>query len=133
MEYIAISTIVGTSSHISMKRKFNQWWSTISLISTKWTTTSLTSNYWTRHKKDHEIYDIGNPGPGLGKAQIYGCVKLINGIINLPLIIGFLITIQIKTNNEKPAQIKKNTKRKDKIYMYVLLNKLISEYRMYII
>jgi hypothetical protein len=43
----------------------------------------------------------------LGKAQIYGWVKLINGIINLHLIIGFPITIQIKTNNEKPAQIKK--------------------------
>ena len=77
----------------------------------------------------------GNPGRGLRQAQIQGGIKLVNGIINLPSMIGFPITIQIKTNNEKPAQIKKNTltKRKDKIYMYVLLNKLISEYHMYII
>jgi len=24
-------------------------------------------------------YDVGNPGPGLGQAQIYGGVKLLHG------------------------------------------------------
>jgi hypothetical protein len=43
----------------------------------------------------------------LGKAQIYGWVKLVNGIINLPLIIGFLITIQIKQTMKNLHRFKK--------------------------
>jgi len=32
-------------------------------------------------------YNIGNPGPGLGQAQICGRIKLFNGIKTLPLLI----------------------------------------------
>jgi len=32
-------------------------------------------------------YDIGNPEPGLGQAQICGRIKLVKGIPTLPLLI----------------------------------------------
>jgi hypothetical protein len=52
-----------------MKGKFKHWWSSIPPISTKQTITShLNWTHWTQ-KKDHNTYDIGNPGPGLGQAQ----------------------------------------------------------------
>ena len=38
--------------------------------------------------KNTMTYDIRNPGPGLGQAQTYGRVKLLNGISTL-LLIGY--------------------------------------------
>ena len=35
--------------------------------------------------KNTMTYDIRNPGPGLGQAQTYGRVKLLNGISTLLL------------------------------------------------
>jgi hypothetical protein len=35
--------------------------------------------------KNTMTYDIRNPGPGLGEAQTYGRVKLLNGISTLLL------------------------------------------------
>jgi len=40
-------------------------------------------------KKKTMTYDIGNPSPGLGQAQNFGWIKLVNETPNtLPLIIG---------------------------------------------
>jgi hypothetical protein len=61
-----------------MKRKYYQWWSRNSPISTKRTITSHPNRtHWTQKK--NSTYDLGNQGPGLGQIQQCGRVKLING------------------------------------------------------
>jgi hypothetical protein len=52
-------------------------------ISTKWTTIFHLKALNT--KKKTMTYGIGNPGLGLGQAQKYGRIKLVNGISTLPL------------------------------------------------
>jgi hypothetical protein len=47
-------------------RKFKQWGQQCHQYQQR-KQTSDTSNYWT-HKKKTTIYDIGNPGSGLGQA-----------------------------------------------------------------
>ena len=69
-----------------MKRKFKQWWSTISPISTKQTTTSHLKPLNT---KKIMTYGIGNPGPVLGQAGTCGSVKPV------------IWSCWIKMNNEK--------------------------------
>jgi len=60
-----------------VKIKLNQWWSTISPISTKRT---ITSHLSLLNTNKITIYDVGNPGPGLEQAQT-GCgVKPVYGI-----------------------------------------------------
>jgi hypothetical protein len=55
VEFISVTSHVSLHWHLYcvMKRKFNQWWSTISSILTKRTITS-SSNYWIQ--KDHDIW-----------------------------------------------------------------------------
>ena len=63
------STIL-LDNYIIMKIKYKQWWSTTLLISIKQTITShLTSPQFINIEKT-TIYDIGNPGPGLGHTKI---------------------------------------------------------------
>jgi len=45
-----------------LKRKFKQWWSTISPVSTKRTITSIFITHWTQKTTQ---YDVGNILPGL--------------------------------------------------------------------
>lgn len=47
-----------------MKRKFKQWWASISPITTKRTTTSRLN--WTHWIQERSLYAIGNPGLFLG-------------------------------------------------------------------
>ena len=63
-----------------IKKKFNQLWWTIPLISTKQT---ITSSHWTL--KQTTTYDVGNPCPGLEQAQGCGWVKPVNEILTSPL------------------------------------------------
>jgi len=68
-----------------MKRKFKQGWSTIPpTISTKRTITSHTKQL---HIKMTMTNDFGNLGPGLGQAQQWGGIKLLNVILAFSLLI----------------------------------------------
>ena len=50
------------------------------------------SSELTELKKKTTTNEFGNPGPGLGQAQICGGVKPVNGITTFPLMItGFFI------------------------------------------
>jgi hypothetical protein len=49
-----------------MKRKFKQWWSTIPPISTKQAFTSDLNTLNMKKRLVTMIYDVRNPGPGLG-------------------------------------------------------------------
>ena len=69
-----------------MKRNIKHWWSTIPPISTKQTITVMVkkgNNHPSRiQNKDHDIYQVGNPCPGLGEAQKCGVVM--GSQFNLP-------------------------------------------------
>ena len=66
-----------------IKKKINQIWWTIPLISTKQTITSHLKSLNTI--KQTTTYDVGNPCPGLGQAQGCGWVKPVNEILTSPL------------------------------------------------
>jgi hypothetical protein len=64
--------LIACSVFSDVYETFNQWWITIPTISTKRT---ITSHLNSLNRKNTTSYDIGNPGPGLGQAQICGVVK----------------------------------------------------------
>jgi hypothetical protein len=86
----------GRSQELQDRISWNlvELWSTIPPISIKQTITSPLKSLKTNKTS---TYDVGNPGPGLGYAQICDEVKPVNVIETLPLlIIGSLTVIQIK-------------------------------------
>jgi hypothetical protein len=81
-----------------MKRKFKQWWSIIPSIQKNRTITASHLNSLNLVKTT--IYDVGNPGSGLGQTQKCDGIKSVS---------GFLPPLTGNTDIKKTKTIKKTT------------------------
>ena len=68
----------------------------------------MTSHQIPLNTKITMTYEVSNPGPGFGQAQISGAVKPVNEIpCNIPFFItGSPTAIHIKTNDKNTAEIR---------------------------
>jgi hypothetical protein len=94
----AISFDPGFHSTLILKIKLKHWWTTIPPMWTKWT---ITFHLKLLNMNKTTIYDVENPGPGLGQAHTRGVVKPVNGITNSLILIFSLVVTYLKKKSLK--------------------------------
>ena len=96
LRFATFNSVTGFVVKIIKKKIIKQWWSSTLPISTKRT---ITFHLYPLSTKKTTIYDVGNPGPGLGQAQT--CSRL-NLRMWYHLITIIWVLRQNKSNFPKP-------------------------------